>query len=311
MRIDLHTHSTASDGLLTPKQLVRRAARGNVRVLALTDHETFAGIPEATRAAAKSGLTIIPGIELAFTVAGIELHLLGLGVRRPHATLRTLLAKHTSSRAERLERTVRTLQRAGFSLTASAVKRRAAGQIGRPHIAQALLDDPHNRAVLKKRLGRKPLTVSNVIVMLMSPGTPTYVPRWMPTPQQVIRAVHRSGGLAILGHPQGLAGISFHGVKDWRSHLRQIARLGLDGLEVYAYGQTRVARNALRRFAKTYGLLVSGGSDYHSERMHRHQRIGYAAPGLPLDVQRALPLPEKPTAAALRQWLASLSFTHR
>ncbi|MBI3963650.1 MAG: PHP domain-containing protein [Candidatus Kerfeldbacteria bacterium] len=310
MRIDLHTHTTASDGLLTPTQLVRRAVRERISVLALTDHETLAGLPEATRAARGKALTIIPGIELAFSFGGIELHLLGLGVRRAHPTLRALLAKHTRSRVERLDRTVRTLRRAGFFITANDVERRAAGQIGRPHIAQTLLADPHNRAALKKRLGRSPLTVSNVIVALMSPGARTYVARWMPTPQQVINAVHRSGGLAILAHPQGLASISFHGVKDWHARLQQIARLGLDGLEVYAYGQTRTARQALRRFAKTHGLLVSGGSDYHSERIHRHQRIGYAAPGLPLEARTAMSFPRKPTAAELRPWLASLHFIH-
>lgn len=245
---DLHTHSTASDGQLTPDELVRAAARAGLKALAVTDHDTLDGLDEAEPAGRGEGIEIVPGVEINTDAIGAEVHVLGYYLDRSDPDLNVLLGRLRDNRLRRGEEMVRRLRQIGFDISWDRVRELAqGGVIGRPHVAKTLEEAGCVR------------TVREAFERLLSPGCPGYVPHLKLKPGEAVREIRKAGGVAVLAHPgqlldrvEGLAGLVGELIAD-----------GLQGLEVYHPDHDRDTSARLAALACSLGLLVTGGSDYH------------------------------------------------
>jgi predicted metal-dependent phosphoesterase TrpH len=244
-RADLHTHSSISDGVLRPAELVDLAYRNGVRTMALTDHDITDGLPEAFRAAERyDDLTLIPGIEMSTDVPGNEVHILGHFIDWPNAEFQKELARIRESRVGRAHRMVEKLEGLGKSVLWKRVKEIAGeGAVGRPHIARALLEAGHVESV------------NEAFDLYLSRTGPAYAERERLTPPEVIGMLRKVGGLCTLAHPRDLG--------DLDDLLAQMKDAGLTGMEVYYqdYGPEEIRH--LKTKADRFGLLPLGGSDYH------------------------------------------------
>lgn len=256
---DLQSHSTQSDGALTPAQVVAAAARAGVELLALSDHDTVDGVPEALDAARREGIGLVTAVELS-TVHGEheDLHLLGYGIDHTDPHLLAELERYRSDRGARAERMADALRDCGFALDDAPLRaREAAGKpIGRPHLAQAAFNHPANAARLRdENLG----TFSDLLVAYLIPGAPAYRRRTFPTVENAIALVHTAGGVAVWAHP-------FWDVEADRTALDTIddfRALGLDGVEVFYVSHTPAQIALLADHCATHGLLTTGSSDFH------------------------------------------------
>jgi len=252
--VDLHTHTTRSDGVVPPAMLVRAAADAGIRVLALTDHDTLAGYREVTAAAAvPAGLTLIPGIEINAIVTrdlGLwegELHILGFGMDPDDAAFEATLAAQRSRRRERFERTVALLRELDLSVDdhLSDLTGSEDDALGRPTVARALISAGHAASV-EDAFGR-----------LLGWGKPGYVPRTGLGPVEAIAAIRAAGGLPVLAH--------FGEAPSRVELLRELAEMGLGGLEVFYRSFDAATVSAVGEVALMLGLVATGGSDYHGD----------------------------------------------
>jgi 3',5'-nucleoside bisphosphate phosphatase len=247
--IDLHLHTTASDGRLAPSALVDRAWREGLRTIAVTDHDTVAGIAEARAAAASFGLRLVTGIEITAIVDGSDVHLLAYFVDDGNPRLAALLAIQRERRVERVREMAARLADLGCPVDVQAilsvVDEHPDRSVGRPSVAQALV-----------RAGHVP-DVATAFQVWLGHGRPGWVPRSGPSPRQVIEAVSAAGGLVSLAHPV-LARLDA-AIPGWVDE-------GLAALEVFhpEHGPEDVARYA--GIARELDLLVTGGSDFHGDR---------------------------------------------
>ncbi|HXG41209.1 MAG TPA: PHP domain-containing protein [Dehalococcoidia bacterium] len=245
-RADLHTHSTYSDGVLTPKQLVDYAYSRGVRILALTDHDITDGIPEALEAAgAYPDMLLIPGIEMSTDVPGNEVHVLGYFIDWQDAEFQQVLARLRDSRVHRARRMVERLAELGVPVSWQRVLELAGeGAVGRPHIAQALVEAGH--------VG----SVNEAFELYLGRNRPAYVEREKMTPAEVVQLLRRVGGLAVLAHPRELEG-------QLDELLPELKAAGLVGMEVYYQDYSPQEIERLLAWAQRFDLLPLGGSDYH------------------------------------------------
>ena len=248
--IDLHLHSTASDGTLSPAALARLAAASGLTAAALTDHDTTAGLGEFLAAAAETpGLRAVPGVELSCSWYSGSMHILGLFINPRCPELAALLGEVRTSRDRRNDAILARLRHLGLHLPEGAVHADAADPvIGRPHIARALVEHGHCR------------DLPDAFERFLGTGRPACIRRHLPLPETMIRIIHAAGGIAVWAHP--LAQLRNSGAK-----LRQTARVlqnhGLDGMETY-YSDYRPEETVLARgIAQQLGLLECGGSDFH------------------------------------------------
>lgn len=255
--IDLHTHTTASDGRCTPAELVSRAAAAGVDVLAVTDHDTVAGCGPASEACAAAGLEFVPGIEITSVVEGADVHVLGYFVDIQSASLQTFLSEQRRRRVDRVHQMVERLAEQGITLDAEAILRPGLADptkaVGRPWIARALLAAGHvasTREAFDKWLAR---------------GRPAFVPRVGAAPEEVFARIHDAGGVASLAHPLLV------GRDEW---IPGFAAAGLDALEAYYVAHDAPATERYLALAGRLGLAVSGGSDYHADESHGATRPG-------------------------------------
>lgn len=247
--IDLHTHSAISDGTDTPAGLVRAAAAANLDVVALTDHDTFAGLPEARVEGRACGVHVVGGLELSTQHEGASVHLLGYGCDPGNKELAAELARILKSRAARIPQMVGLLTNLGMPVTLKDVEAQASGvSLGRPHVADALVA----RGFVTSR--------AEAFDRFLYDGGPAYVERYAPELERGVDLIRRSGGVAVIAHPWGRGG---------REHL-SLAYLeslfyahGLDGLEVDHNDHDADTADELRAFTAALGMLVTGGSDYH------------------------------------------------
>ncbi|MFH9861817.1 PHP domain-containing protein [Streptomyces sp. NPDC017202] len=251
MRIDLHCHSTASDGTDTPAELVRNAAAAGLDVVALTDHDSTRGHAEAI-AALPPGLTLVTGAELSCRVDGISMHMLAYLFDPDEPAL---LAERELVRDDRVPRArgmVARLNELGVPVTWEQVARIAGeGSVGRPHVATALVE-----------LGVVP-TVSDAFTReWLADGGRAYVEKHETDPFEAIRLVKAAGGVTVLAHP----GASKRGRTVPESVIAELAAAGLDGIEVDHMDHGDDTRARLRGLAADLGLLVTGSSDYHGSR---------------------------------------------
>ncbi|MDO8666821.1 MAG: PHP domain-containing protein [Gemmatimonadales bacterium] len=243
MHLDLHLHSTCSDGSLAPAALVQAARRAGLHAIALTDHDTTAGISPARRAAgADGGPIVIAGVELTSSLDGAEVHLLGYGVDPDHVSLAAFTDRAARARNERMAAIVSRLQALGVGITLEDVTVEAGCvSVGRPHIARALV-----------RVGAVP-NFQEAFNRYIRDGAPAFVPSHGPDVREAIVAVREAGGCSVWAHPR---------LEDIRS-FGPLAAIGLDGIEVLRPSVEPAVSIALEQEARGLGLLITGGSDWH------------------------------------------------
>ena len=236
-----------------------RAARLGIRVLSVTDHDTTEGVAAALTAAERWDITIVPGVEISALAGREELHLLGYFVDPANAELQEALARTRRARRERAQKMVVRLGKLGLPIEWERVLAFAGDgdSIGRPHVASALLEAGHVQ------------TWDEAFDLWIGRGCPAYVERYKLPPEEAIRLVRRSGGLAVLAHPfiydqQGERRSSLD-LQHWLPRLR---RAGLEGIEVYYPHYPRRASRQLLDWAVRYQLLPTGGSDFHGGELH-------------------------------------------
>jgi predicted metal-dependent phosphoesterase TrpH len=258
VRVDLHTHSTASDGLDTPSELIQAAADCGLDVVALTDHDTVAGWAEAARQAEAAQVTLVRGAEISCQAHGVSLHLLGYLFDPDDADLQQELVRTRDDRVPRAQAMVRLLAEAGHPITWEDVLAQVSegATVGRPHIADALV-----------AAGVVP-TRTVAFERLLHNGSPYYLKHYATDPIDAIRLVHAAGGVAVFAHP----GARRRGQVVSDEVIHAMADAGLDGLEVDHRDHDRPTRDLLRALARERDLLVTGASDYHGTG--RANRLG-------------------------------------
>jgi predicted metal-dependent phosphoesterase TrpH len=249
--IDLHTHSTASDGLLSPAELVRRAFEAELTLIGLTDHDTTNGVAEAQAAGASLGVTVIPGVEINTDLpeGQGEAHVLGYYLDVDQPAFQATLAFLRGAREKRGARMVQQLQAQGINVEWSRVRELGKGTVGRPHVALALIEAGYAT------------DVSDAFARYLTPGKAGYAPRFKLAPEQAVQLIRSAQGVPVLAHPVGVTGLA-------ETVLPMLVQAGLLGLECY-YGQyddEMVAR--LLALASQHGLIATGGSDYHGPNIH-------------------------------------------
>lgn len=260
--IDLHTHSTASDGTLSPRALVRHAAEVGLCAIALTDHDSVLGVREAVEAGREFGVRVIPGVELSAEYPG-ELHILGLFLDAENPALTKALARIVEHRGARNIKMLEKLGEIGIKISFDEVSDiSAGGAVGRVHIARALVNRGHAKGIdeaFKKYLVR---------------GAPGYARREKPSPEDAIKIIKSAGGIAVLAHPVFLE-LNAPGL---RKLLTKLMGYGLGGLEcIYPEHDERATREYIS-IARELGLYITGGSDFHGENKPRI-KLGMAGRG--------------------------------
>jgi predicted metal-dependent phosphoesterase TrpH len=246
--LDLHLHTTASDGRCTPAELVTRVAAAGVRTFAVTDHDTVAAIDEVATLAHQAGLRLVTGIEVTAVANGRDVHVLGYFFDHRSALLADFLAAQRALRIARVRRVGEGLAAIGHAVDVEAlvdaVVRRPGASIGRPAIARALVQAGHASSV------------QDAFDRLIGEGRPAYVPRTGRGPAEVIEVLHAAGGVASLAHPA---------VTRQDDLIPGLAEAGLDALEAYHADHSAEDATRYAALAARLGLAVSGGSDYHGE----------------------------------------------
>lgn len=245
MKADLHLHSTASDGRLSPEELVRRAAHLGLAVIALTDHDSVDGIAGALKAAEQyPSLKVIPGVEVSTDVPHGEVHVLGYFIDHTDPELIVKLAAFRNSRRIRAQRMIDKLATMGVNIEWNRVQEIAGtGSVGRPHIAQAMLEKgyvPSLKDAFNLYIGRE---------------APAYVEREKMTPEEVVELLASVGGLPVLAHPAD--------IDDLERLIPRLQRVGLVGMEVYYNSYPPKTVQTLASTARKHALLATGGSDFH------------------------------------------------
>lgn len=243
-KIDLHLHTTASDGVFTPTQVVKAALERRLTVIAITDHDTTAGIEEAQKSAQNSGLQVIAGIELNCENDTRSLDILGYYLDMGDLVFQKKLTSIRQYRYERAVQIIEKLKNLDIHITIEQVKTIAKTEtITRPHIGRALMEVGAVRSL------------QEAFDLYISSKGPAYVPRYKLLPQEAIALIHSVGGVAVLAHP-----IRY---QKPMSIIAELAEYGLDGVEVYYPDHKSNFRYELRQVAKQHGLLITGGSDFH------------------------------------------------
>lgn len=246
--IDLHAHSTASDGTLSPAALMREAAAVGIRVMALTDHDTLDGLPEAAAEAQKLGIGFVPGIELSVTWNGATVHIVGLGVRRDCEALNKGLQGLHEFRVWRAEEMGRRLQKAGIEGAYEGALALSSGKLlSRTHFARFLVEAGHAASV------------QAVFKKFLVAGRPGYVPGQWASLEDGLGWLHAAGGQAVIAHPARY--------KMTRGKLRRLIgafrELGGEAIEVVSGSHSRDEYFTMAHHARDFGLMASAGSDYH------------------------------------------------
>ena len=264
--VDLHSHTTASDGALAPRDLVRLAARHGVRVLAVTDHDSTEGLPEAIDEAARHGIEIVPGLEINTDVPGAEIHVLGYCVDWQADWFQAFLREQRAERTARVHRIVERLTGLGMPLAAEEVFAICKeGSPGRPHVAQAMV----NRGYVK--------SVREAFDRWLRADGPANVPRRRLTPAEAVAVIRRAGGVPVLAHP---------GLANRDEMIPGLVAAGLAGIET-DYPEHSVGQiTGYRRMCQRLRLVATGGSDYHGSHTGRASTVG--SPHIPLEVWHAL-----------------------
>jgi hypothetical protein len=253
MRIDLHTHTTASDGLLSPEQLVEKARQAGVQVLAVCDHDSTEGVDAAVAAGKRSGVEVIPAVEINTDVDQGEVHVLGYFLDHRQLWLQEFLRKLRDGRVNRARQMVEKLNALGIKIDFARVRELARGAIGRPHVAWAIVEAGAAKSV------------DEAFTRYIGRNGPAYVERLKVLPEEAVQVILRAGGIPVLAHP----GWGFH-----EPLIPQLVAAGLEGLEAYYPDHTPAMQAHFLSLANQHNLLVTGGTDYHGEGFATKAAIG-------------------------------------
>ena len=252
--VDLHCHSTASDGTLSPTQLIDLARRQTLSAIALTDHDTVAGVAEAAAAALSAGIDFLPGIEISasFPHPG-TLHLLGYGIDPASPALQAMASELIGGRDARNPKIIARLQELGLKITMDEVEAAAhighgGGVVGRPHIAGVLLKKGYVKSI------------KEAFNVYLAPGGQAFFDKERLAPRDAIARIHASGGVAVLAHPTQLR---TQNAAELDRVVKDLVDLGLDGIETIHSDFNDADVKAFDALAAKYSLLRTGGSDYH------------------------------------------------
>lgn len=250
--IDLHIHSTVSDGTYTPAALVKLAEKCNVSVIALTDHDTISGLKEFATALKNSKVIGIPGVEVAVSIEKSECHILGYWVNNDCDRLNKLLEEIRKNRNKRNLNIINVLQKSGIKITLNDIIEQAKSEsIGRPHIASVLVKKGYFK------------TIRDVFSYCLARGNYGYVPRKISEAKTVIDAIHSAGGITFWAHPLHRARTN----NDILFQLKYLLKLGLDGIEAYYSEYTSHQQKILLDHAKNLNIPVCGGTDFHGKNL--------------------------------------------
>ncbi|WP_050742196.1 PHP domain-containing protein [Symbiobacterium thermophilum] len=242
-RADLHNHTTASDGTLTPAEQVRWAASQGLAAVGITDHDTIAGWAEAKEAAEEAGIELVPGCELSTEVGGTEVHILAYYFDPEDPGMADLLRRMRGGRRKRVEEAVAKLHALGYAdVSLERILARGGESVGRPHIAAELVD----LGIVR--------TLKEAFERFLAQGRPAYVPRPKLEPAEAIAVVRQAGGVPVLAHP-GLIGDD-----RW---VREAIAAGVMGIEAYHTDHSELQRQFYARWGHDAGLVVTGGTDSH------------------------------------------------
>ncbi len=265
MCCDLHTHTTASDGSDTPSELVSLARESGLSAVAVTDHDTVAGIPEALALGAKSGIEVLPGVELSVVSPQGTMHMLGFLFDVESPELVSALKLVQEARAARNPKILKRLQELGYPLSEGELREIAGtGQVGRPHIARAMVAKGYVRSV------------SQAFDKFLKKNAPAYVPKSILSPREAVDVIHKAGGVAVLAHPISLDFGTFDRLEQL---IDGLVRDGIDGIECFYSEHTKELTDFCLKICRRRDLVVTGGSDYHG-KAKPHIKLGKGRGGL-------------------------------
>ncbi|MBN1864389.1 MAG: PHP domain-containing protein [Victivallales bacterium] len=270
--VDLHVHSTASDGSMSPGELVDTARSLGLAALALTDHDTISGLPEFLRAAEKfDDIEAVPGVEISVAYNSRELHLLGLFISHSYQPMENMLCEIRRNRNTRNELIVEKLRDGGYEITGEELAAAAGGEsVGRPILAKVLVE---------KGYFKEP---QDAFDSCLNRGGHAYVARVLPSPEEAIDMIHMAGGIAVWAHPLHRARTARNFL---RNTLRELSPMGLDAVEAYYTSFSDEQTQAVSEIAAEFGMPVSGGSDFHgSNQPGVNMGSGYGALRVPYSV---------------------------
>lgn len=259
MLLDLHIHTTASDGQYTPSEIVSMAIEKKISVIAITDHDTVSGIAEGRAKAQELGIRFIPGVEIS-TQEKEEIHILGYGIDETSPELNAMCREYAESRETRAQRICDFFQRRGILIDLEEIKEIAGpGIIARSHFARFLQN--HGYVCTRKEAFDQ---------YLDTPEFHEETDRVKPTPEEAIHLIHQAGGRAVLAHP----GFLRKCLPEMEPFIAQLKETGLDGIECFYSKHTPRQAEDFLRFAKRYNLKISCGSDFHGEQVKPDVKLG-------------------------------------
>lgn len=264
--VDLHMHTTHSDGSFPPRELVRYAKEKALTCISVTDHDTMSSLDECSDEAQKLGIELIPGIEISAQFEPGTLHILGFFLDRNHPKLKATLAQIQKARFERNPEIVKRLNKLGIGITFQEVEAASGGkQVGRPHFARVLL----KKGVVK--------SMDEAFEKYLGKGKPAYIDKRRLSSRESIQRIREAGGVAVVAHPKQMrldeAGLN--------QEFQRLVDEGLGGIEAYNSCQTANEASLYKRLAKRFNLLVTGGSDFHGANKPDVE-LGYLGEGAEL-----------------------------
>ncbi len=266
--IDLHVHTTASDGQYSPSQIIEAAQNKNISVIAITDHDTVAGIEEGAQAAKKAGITFVPGTELNINFPTGEFHLLGLGFKRISPSLTSLLDTLVKNRGLRNVQIIEKMRAEGVDISLEEMQADFPDTVlGRPHFAAELV----KKKVVKTR--------QQAFDRYLAKGRPWYVQRVGSNLDEAIVAIKESGGVPVVAHPMSLY-LSWGKLPDV---LKDFYDRGVMGLEAFHPGARVTECLRLEELGQKIGFFITAGSDFHGEKIRADRKLGYTCGGKKID----------------------------
>lgn len=249
---DLHTHSTASDGLFSPREVVEYAKKKELSAVAITDHDAVGGCREAVETGKKLGIEVVPGVEISTLYDDIEIHMLGLWIDPSYPSLLKILEQQRNIRAERNKMVIKLLNQLGIPISLDEVLKKGEAQgkeinVGRPHIAEVLVDKGFA------------VSIGEAFDLYLARGKMAYATPDRISPLDAIHLIHEAGGVAIVAHP---------GIYDRDELLLKLVSAGLDGIEYSHPDHNEEEVEKYLAFAKEHQILVSAGSDFHGARQN-------------------------------------------
>ncbi len=266
--IDLHVHTTASDGQYTSAQIIQKAAEKNIKVIAITDHDTTAGLAEAHEAGRQLGVTVVGGIEINISFPTGEFHLLGLGLKEPSTSLNVIVENVIKNRSERNLEMIQKMQSDGVNITLEELQTDFPNTVlGRPHFAAELV----KHKIVKTR--------QQAFDQYLARGRKWYVPRICTNLDEAIVAIRESGGVPVVAHPMSLY-LSWGRLPDFLSDCYE---RGVMGIEAFHPGARVTECLRLEELGRKIGFIITAGSDFHGEKIRADRKLGHTCGGKKID----------------------------